>query len=62
MPGGKPAGVPCVNLDPVSLICAIWGTPAYPKTCRRFAPAMDVCGDSAEEAMRLIGELETQTL
>lgn len=61
MPNGKPAGVACVNLDPESLACRIWGTPSYPDTCRLFRPGPDVCGDNPEEAIRLITELELLT-
>jgi hypothetical protein len=61
MPEGKLAGVACVNLDPEHLRCTIWETDLYPETCRRFAPSADVCGESAEEALRLIGDLELQT-
>ena len=58
MPGGKPAGVACVNLDPQSLRCRIWQTPDYPTTCREFAPEPGVCGADRSEALRLIGDLE----
>ena len=58
MPGGKPAGVPCVNLLPDSLDCRLWGSPQYPALCRRFPPQPDTCGNTREEALTLIGELE----
>ena len=58
MPEGKPAGVPCVNLDPATLDCRLWGGPDYPELCRAFPPHPDSCGDSPEQAMRLIGDLE----
>lgn len=61
MPGGKPAGVPCVNLDPGSLRCRIWGQPSYPAVCRRFAPDPQVCGNTREQALELITLLEEQT-
>ena len=61
MPGGKPAGVRCVNLDPRTLRCRIWGTPEYPEVCRRFRPDPAVCGSSREEAMRLLTDLERLT-
>jgi hypothetical protein len=60
MPGGKPAGVHCVNLDDAGL-CRVWNTPDYPEVCRKFAPQRWVCGDSAEEALRLIAALERDT-
>ncbi|MEP5766698.1 MAG: YkgJ family cysteine cluster protein [Halieaceae bacterium] len=61
MPQGKPAGVVCVNLDPLSYQCQIWGTPGYPSLCAQFHPAANICGDSREEAIRLITELEIVT-
>ena len=61
MPGGKPAGAVCVNLDPDSLRCRIWGTQDYPQVCRDFQPQAGVCGRSREEAMSLIGWLEDAT-
>lgn len=60
MPRGKPAGVRCVSLDEKGL-CRLWGTTQYPDVCRKFAPQRWVCGDSAEEALRLIARLEEQT-
>jgi hypothetical protein len=60
MPDGKPAGARCVNLDEKGL-CRVWGTPQYPEVCRKFAPQRWVCGDTAEEALRLIAQLEKDT-
>ena len=51
----------CANLDPATRNCRIWETGAYPEVCRQFKPAPEVCGDSAEEAIRLIGALENAT-
>ena len=61
MPGGKPAGVTCVNLDPEQWRCRIWGTRDYPDTCRRFVPEAAVCGESREQALELIAALELAT-
>ncbi|WIO73994.1 YkgJ family cysteine cluster protein [Porticoccaceae bacterium LTM1] len=61
MPKGKPAGVICVNLDADTRQCKIWDTEQYPDTCRHFLPAEYVCGESREEAIRLIGQLEEAT-
>lgn len=58
MPKGKPAGVPCVNLDSVNRRCRIWGTDDYPDVCRRFTAEKSVCGDSRDEALTLIARLE----
>ncbi|GAB6039409.1 Fe-S-cluster oxidoreductase [Endothiovibrio diazotrophicus] len=52
MPAGKPAGVPCAQLD-AALRCRIFGAAER--------PVADLCGGSAGEAMALIGELERLT-
>ena len=61
MPLGKPAGVVCINLDTGTNRCKIWGTPGYPATCRKFMPETAVCGNSRNEALILIEELERAT-
>lgn len=61
MPDGKPAGVICVNLDPATRRCRIWGQPDYPEVCRRFPAAVDTCGASRVEALVLLGDLEADT-
>ena len=61
MPEGKPAGVPCVNLDTTTMACRIWERDDYPALCRAYTPTEAYCGGSANEAIRLIGELEEAT-
>jgi hypothetical protein len=61
MPGGKPAGTACVNLDPMSYRCRIWGTDDYPAVCRDFRPEPAVCGVNRGQALQLIALLEDQT-
>jgi len=61
MPGGKPAGVPCINLDMERYRCKIWGTDLYPELCRDFKPCESVCGESRQEAIQLIRVLELTT-
>ena len=60
MPEGKPAGVPCVQLDPW-LGCKIFGQPERPAVCSSFRPMQDVCGSHRQEAVWLIGEMERLT-
>ncbi len=60
MPGGKPAGVRCIQLDD-SFRCRIFGQPDRPAVCAGFKPGLDVCGADQAQAMRLIGELERAT-
>jgi hypothetical protein len=60
MPDGKPAGVPCVQLDD-QLRCRIFGQPERPAVCSGLQPSEEMCGDSREQALRWLGELEDQT-
>jgi hypothetical protein len=61
MPRGKPAGVMCVNLDPASHRCRIWGRDNYPEVCRRFSAEPAACGSSRDEALQLLNLLEIAT-
>jgi hypothetical protein len=61
MPGGKPAGVPCINLEMENYLCKLWGTDLYPQLCRDFKPCESVCGQSRQEAIQLISLLELTT-
>lgn len=54
MPEGKPAGVPCVQLDE-QLRCKLYGRPERPQVCLDLHPDELVCGDSREQAMRWLG-------
>lgn len=60
MPQGKPAGVPCVQLDEL-LRCRLFGQPERPAVCRSLRPEPEMCGDSREQAMRWLGYLEDAT-
>ena len=60
MPAGKPAGVRCIHLT-ADRRCALFGKPERPKVCIDLIPMRDWCGDSDEEAFRLLEVLETQT-
>ncbi len=60
MPGGKPAGVPCVQLLP-DMRCAIFGSPERPAVCAGFLPEESVCGSTRADALRIIGWLESET-
>ena len=61
MPHGKPAGMPCVQLD-YEYRCRLFGKPERPAFCASLRPAADLCGQSREEAFTLIEMLERQTL
>ncbi len=60
MPAGKPAGMRCINLDPLNH-CRVWETELYPEVCRRFRPETTVCGSNATEALLQLSELELLT-
>ena len=63
MPQGKPAGVPCVQLD-ADLRCRLFGQPERPAVCRGLRPARDMCGpmdDGGRHALLWLGALEAAT-
>jgi hypothetical protein len=60
MPNGKPAGVPCPQLDD-QLRCKLFGLPERPAVCVRLRPQVSMCGSSREQAMRYLGALERET-
>ncbi|MBN1599197.1 MAG: YkgJ family cysteine cluster protein [Bacteroidales bacterium] len=57
MPDGKPAGVSCIHLTD-DLKCTIYNSPDRPKVCDDFNFDPLVCGNSREEAMKLLADLE----
>ncbi len=60
MPHGKPAGVPCVQLDGAGR-CRIFGEPDRPAVCSGLQPGPEMCGDSREHALRFLTALEVAT-
>ncbi|CAN5477722.1 hypothetical protein BH10BAC6_BH10BAC6_18870 [soil metagenome] len=60
MPNGKPAGVPCVQLNN-DLSCKLFGLPERPAFCGTLQPREDMCGSSREEAMQILVQLEEST-
>ncbi len=60
MPNGKPAGVRCVQLTDDNR-CKIFGQPERPEVCNRLRPNVEMCGQSAEEALAYLTELERLT-
>lgn len=61
MPGGKPAGVPCIHLDE-DWRCRLFGRPERPGFCVSLQPEPAMCGDSREQAVRWLSALEQATL
>ena len=60
MPGGKPAGVRCVQLTDDNR-CQLFGRPERPEVCVRLRPAPEMCGESAAEALAYLTFLERAT-
>lgn len=60
MPEGKPAGVRCIHLL-ADLRCALFGLPERPLVCLKFAADPVVCGETAEQAIRILTEWEQAT-
>ena len=60
MPHGKPAGIPCVQLDD-SYRCRLFGKPERPAFCASLRPDREMCGASREDAMTFLLELERLT-
>jgi hypothetical protein len=60
LPQGKPAGMPCPQLDD-ALRCRLFGLPERPPVCGSLQPSEQMCGSSREQAMRWLGHLEMVT-
>jgi Fe-S-cluster containining protein len=60
MPNGKPAGVPCVQLDEAQA-CRIFGHPERPAVCASIQPSSEMCGHSRDQAMLWLARLESAT-
>jgi hypothetical protein len=60
MPHGKPAGIPCVQLDD-DLRCRLFGRPERPAFCASLQPQAGMCGTSREEALHTLTVLERLT-
>lgn len=63
MPNGKPAGVPCIQLDEL-LRCKLFGKPERPDFCGGLQPSLEMCGDAQqprEYAIRWLSALELAT-
>ena len=60
MPQGKPAGVPCVQLDE-QLRCRIFGQATRPAVCGGLQPSPDMCGTDRTQALLWLTQLERET-
>ncbi|HAS1735095.1 YkgJ family cysteine cluster protein [Enterobacter cloacae] len=60
MPEGKPANTRCVQLSETNL-CMIFGSPLRPKVCSGLQPSAEMCGNTREQAMSYLLNLEALT-
>ena len=60
MPRGKPAGVPCVQLDGEGR-CRLFGDPLRPAVCASLQPSAEMCGSTRAHAMQFLTRLEVLT-
>jgi Fe-S-cluster containining protein len=60
MPDGKPAGVRCVQLDEHNR-CRLFGQPQRPAVCASLRPSSEMCGQTREQAMFYLAQLEKAT-
>jgi uncharacterized protein len=60
MPGGKPAGVRCVQLTADNL-CALFGDPRRPAVCASLRASVEMCGETREFALTYLAHLERAT-
>lgn len=56
----KPAGVPCAHLDS-DFRCRIFARPERPGCCAGLQPSREMCGESRDEALRWLADLEALT-
>ncbi|HET9918996.1 MAG TPA: YkgJ family cysteine cluster protein [Ktedonobacteraceae bacterium] len=60
MPGGKPAGVRCIQLTEDNR-CKLFGKPERPAVCSALHPSEEMCGHSFQEAFTGLISLERAT-
>ncbi len=60
MPRGKPAGVPCVQLD-AALGCRLFGRPERPAVCASLQPSPAMCGRDRAQALAVLTRMERAT-
>jgi hypothetical protein len=60
MPGGKPAGERCVQLDDAER-CRLFGRAERPAVCLSLMPSAEMCGTRREQALLWLARLEVQT-
>jgi len=61
MPHGKPASVPCIQLD-ADLRCMVFGKAQRPAFCGGLQPSEEMCGNSRTHAIQWLTDLEQMTV
>lgn len=61
MPNGKKPGQRCIQLG-IDNLCKIFGMPERPKVCADFGAESWVCGETDEEALIILTDLERDTV
>jgi uncharacterized protein len=60
MPKGKPAGVRCIQLNEQNM-CKIFGKSERPAFCGGLQPSIEMCGETREQAIQWLTNLEQLT-
>lgn len=60
MPHGKPAGIPCIQLDDAQR-CRLFGHPERPAVCAGLRPEPAMCGGDRAAALAFLDALEAAT-
>jgi len=60
MQAGKPAGMRCIQLTDDNR-CYLFGSDQRPAVCGSLQPSVEMCGDSASDALERITEWEHAT-
>ncbi|MBN1349814.1 YkgJ family cysteine cluster protein [candidate division KSB1 bacterium] len=60
MPNGKPAGVRCIHLSGDNF-CSLYLNENRPDVCRNLKPSREMCGDTFEQALHFLTNLEQLT-
>ena len=60
MLNGKPAGMRCVQLADDNR-CKLFDKPERPTVCLHLKPLREMCGETTDDAMRYLTELERAT-
>ncbi len=60
MEQGKPAGIPCIQLD-AERRCKLFDSTQRPSICAQFKAEPDICGDTPQQALNNLIKIEQLT-